>query len=160
VNSEPTPRSSPTPVRLNDAPGAGGADSPEPEHELLWLEVRCGREAPGLVRTALRETHGLGALLDDAILVASELVTNSVVHSGGSPADTIGVRAVRLSGELSISVSDPGVSGDEPHVRVAETPQRSGRGLLIVKQLARRWGFEIDRGCRVWADLAIAAGSS
>jgi anti-sigma regulatory factor (Ser/Thr protein kinase) len=35
---------------------------------------------------------------DDAILVASELVTNAVVHSGATPADMIGVRVVSLEG--------------------------------------------------------------
>jgi anti-sigma regulatory factor (Ser/Thr protein kinase) len=132
-----------------------GCTSPASERELLALEVGCGSEAPAFVRAALRQIKELGAARDDAILVASELVTNAVVHSGGSPADTIHVRAVLSRGDVSISVHDPGLSGDAPHLRGADILQAGGgRGLRIVKQLARRWGFERDRGYRVWAELA------
>jgi anti-sigma regulatory factor (Ser/Thr protein kinase) len=129
---------------------------PASERELLVLEVGCGREAPAVVRAALRQIKGLGAVRDDAILVASELVTNAVVHSGGSPGDTIRVRAVLVGGDVSISVHDPGLSGDTPQLRDTDVTQAGGRGLRIVKQLARRWGFELDRGHRVWAELAAA----
>jgi anti-sigma regulatory factor (Ser/Thr protein kinase) len=132
--------------------------SPGSERELLALEVGCGNGAPALVRAALSQTEGLGAAREDAILVASELVTNAVVHSGGSPADTIRVRAVLARGDVSISVHDPGLSDDVPHLREADGSQASGLGLPIVQQLTRRWGFERDRGHRVWAELATGCG--
>jgi len=127
---------------------------PESERELLVLEVGCGHDAPAIVRAAFRQIKDLGAARDDAILVASELVTNAVVHSGGSPADTILVQAILIRGGVSISVHDPGLSGDTPHVRDTDPTQVGGRGLWVVKQLARRWGFELERGHRVWADVA------
>jgi anti-sigma regulatory factor (Ser/Thr protein kinase) len=111
-----------------------------------------------LVRAALSQIKELGAAREDAILVASELVTNAVVHSGGSPADTIQVRTVLVRGDVSISVHDPGLSDDTPHLRDANVLQASGHGLRIVKQLARRWGFERDCGYRVWAELATGRG--
>lgn len=154
VDSEPTQRRSPKPQRLKAAPSGVPV-----ERELLLLEVACAPEAAGLVRAAVRRIEGLGAMRDDAILVASELVTNAVVHSGGSPADTIRVRATLVGGQVSISVHDPGLSADSPYVRAADISQRSGRGLLIVKRVARRWGFERDYGSRVWAELANGAGS-
>jgi anti-sigma regulatory factor (Ser/Thr protein kinase) len=132
--------------------------SQEHERELLVLEVGCGSEAPALVRAALSQIEELGAAREDAILVASELVTNAVVHSGGSPADTIQVRTVLIRGDVSISVHDPGLSDDTPHLRDADVWQASGRGLRIVNQLARHWGFERDRGYRVWAELATGRG--
>ena len=128
------------------------------ERELVVLDVACGSEAPALVRTALSRIEELGAAREDAILVASELVTNAVVHSGGSPADTIQVRTVLVRRNVTISVHDPGLSDDTPHLRDANVMGASGRGLQIVKQLARRWGFERDRGCRVWAELATGRG--
>jgi len=127
---------------------------PESERELLVLEVGCAREAPATVRAALRQIKDLGAARDDAIVVASELVTNAVVHSGGSSADTILVRVVLIRGAVSISVHDPALSDDTPHVRDTDPTQVGGRGLWVVKQLARRWGFELERGHRVWADVA------
>ena len=95
-----------------------------------------------------------GAARDDAVLVASELVTNAVVHSGGSPADTIQIRAVLVRGGVSISVHDPGLSGDPPRLRDTGVMQAGGWGLRIVERLARRWGCERDPGHRVWAELA------
>lgn len=130
-----------------NAPPASG-------RELLALEVGCGPEAPAIARAALRQIKELGAAHDDAILIASELVTNAVVHSGGSPADTIQVRAVLMGGDVSISVHDSGLSGDTPHLRNTHVLQADGRGLRIVDSLARRWGFELDCGHRVWAELA------
>jgi anti-sigma regulatory factor (Ser/Thr protein kinase) len=134
-----------------NAPPASG-------RELLVLEVGCGREAPAIARAALRQIKELGAAHDDALLIASELVTNAVAHSGGSPADTIQVRAVLMEADVSISVHGPGLSGDTPHLRDTSVIQADGRGLRIVERLARRWGFELDRGHRVWAELATGYG--
>jgi anti-sigma regulatory factor (Ser/Thr protein kinase) len=113
-----------------------------------------------LVRAAFSHIGELGAARDDAILVASELVTNAVVHSGGSPADTIHVRAALIRGEVSITVRDPGLSGDIPHLRHTDASETGGRGLRIVQQLARRWGFELDPGHRVWAELATGGSDA
>ena len=133
---------------------------PAPGRELLVLEVGCGREAPATARAALRQIKELGAAQDDAILVASELVTNAVVHSGGSPADTIQVRVVLMGRDVSISVHDPGLSDDTPHLRdTSVVVQAEGQGLRIVERLARRWGFEFECGHRVWAELATGAGT-
>ncbi len=152
------------------SPGAGRLESeldlavvasdalPAPGRELLVLEVGCGREAPAIARAALRQIKELGAAHDDAILIVSELVTNAVAHSGGSPADMIQVRAVLIGADVSISVHDPGLSGDTPHLRDTSVLQAGGRGLRIVERLARRWGFELDRGHRVWAELATGHG--
>lgn len=127
----------------------------EPGRELLSLEVECGSRAPAVVRAALGQIKELGSARDDVLLVASELVTNAVVHSGGSSADTIRVRAVLIRGAVSISVHDPGLSGDSPRVRGADGWQADGWGLRIVKELAHRWGFEGAHGRRVWAELRL-----
>jgi anti-sigma regulatory factor (Ser/Thr protein kinase) len=134
------------------------AKPPSSERALLVLSVGCGCGAPAIVRAAFREIKELGAVRDDAVLVASELVTNAVVHSGGSPADTIQIRAVLVRGGVSISVHDPGLSGDAPHLRDTDVMQAGGRGLRIVERLARRWGCERDPGHRVWAELATGRG--
>ena len=132
--------------------------SPSSEHALLVLQVGCGWGAPAIVRAAFRQITDLGAARDDAVLVASELVTHAVVHSGGSPADTIQIRAVLVRGGVSISVHDPGLSGDAPHLRDTGVMQAGGWGLRIVERLARCWGSERDPGHRVWAELATGRG--
>ena len=127
----------------------------ETSREIFSLEVECVSSAPAVVRAALKRVEELGPARDDVILVANELVTNAVVHSGGSPEHTIGVRAALGGGQVSISVRDPGLSGESPWVRGLDGGRPGGWGLWIVKQLAHRWGFERDEGCRVWAELGV-----
>lgn len=93
--------------------------------------------------------------MGDVMLVASELVTNAVVHSGCHSDDVVSVE-LRLEPEAVLcSVSDPGRSGEEaepaPYERL-----HGGFGLRVVEQLASRWGRErLDGGrYRVWAELA------
>jgi hypothetical protein len=122
---------------VGPAPGA----SPESEQDLMVLDVGCANQAPAVVRAALSELRELDAVRDDVILVASELVTNAVIHSSGTAADTIQVRAVLTGGNVVISVTDPGLSDDTPQIRAPDVLRASGHGLRIVSQLGR-WGFD------------------
>lgn len=91
------------------------------------------------------------ALVADAELVVSELVTNAVLHAG-----TSGRLVLRLGPErLRIEVVDEG-SG-EPRPQPWDPLRPGGRGLLIVSEIARRWGVEhLDGdGKLVWADLSV-----
>ncbi len=93
--------------------------------------------------------------MGDAILVASELVTNAVRHSGCAEHDQIQV-SVKLRGEhLVIDVRDPGLSDQAPEIRAG--PEWGGFGLQIVDQLAVRWGSERECGYRVWAEVLLPA---
>jgi hypothetical protein len=154
VESELFQGSSDDAGRLESEPGPRCSSPPVPsqvsERELLLLEVGV-REATRLRPGGAQPNQGAWRARDDAILVASELVTNAVVHSGGSPADTIRVRVVLTRGDVSTSLHDPRSSGDTPLLREAEVLQASGRDSRIVKQVARGWRFERDRGYRVWA---------
>jgi anti-sigma regulatory factor (Ser/Thr protein kinase) len=92
-------------------------------------------------------------LRPEAKLVASELVSNAVWHSGCGQSHEIDVR-VRLSSTLiEIAVHDPGLSGQAPQVR--ENPDIGGFGLAIVEKLAHRWGAARRDGRLVWAQLSI-----
>lgn len=127
----------------------------EASRELLSLEMECGSRAPGVVRVALGQLSELGPARDDVILVASELVTNAVVHSGGSPGDTVQVRAALGRGRVSISVHDPGSSEGSPQLAGEDDLAAGGWGLRVVNELAHRWGFARDQGYRVWAELRL-----
>lgn len=133
--------------------------SPEPGRELMTLDVACTHHAPAVIRAALGDIRELGAVRVDVILVASELVTNAVMHSGGSAADAIQVRAVLIGPDVLVAVDDPGLAGDTPRMRGADVLRVGGNGLWIVNRLARHWGFERGRGCRVWAQLGLIAES-
>jgi anti-sigma regulatory factor (Ser/Thr protein kinase) len=114
-----------------------------------------------VVRDALGEVHGGDWPLDDGLLVASELVTNAVRHSGCEPDHRLRVDVKLGQDRLLISVHDPGLSGRgaRPRFDVGESdsPEPGGWGLRIVEQIARRWGAERPDGYRVWAELALAS---
>ena len=109
-------------------------------------------DARALVRTTLTE-WGVPALVDDAELLVSELVTNALVH-GAAPV----VLALNLIGPemLAGSVHDGGV--DSLHLRTAGPDDTGGRGLAILRVLAVRWGVwpapEGKPGKTVWFILA------
>ncbi|HUZ23519.1 MAG TPA: ATP-binding protein [Streptosporangiaceae bacterium] len=93
---------------------------------------------------------GLARLADDAGLVLSELVTNSLLHAFGRTVD-IWLRSDRES--LAIMVGDP--CPDMPAVAETEDDyELSGRGLIIVSVLAEHWGaYRVPLGKVVWAVL-------
>jgi anti-sigma regulatory factor (Ser/Thr protein kinase) len=87
---------------------------------------------------------------DDAALLVTELVANVVDHVRGEAVLTL--ETAFSDGWLRISVADG--SSVLPVVRQLENDQPRGRGLLLVKAIADRWGSEDHRGGkRVWFEL-------
>jgi serine/threonine-protein kinase RsbW len=118
----------------------------------LRFTLPCDSQAPTAVREVLRQLE-IGWVLGDAMLVASELVTNAVIHSGCAPEELIEVRLELNRDRLLISVRDPGSSGTGVRLR-EDDDAFGGMGLRVVEQLARRWSSERGDGHRVWAELA------
>jgi serine/threonine-protein kinase RsbW len=89
---------------------------------------------------------------DVAALLVTELVANVVRYVGGD----VRVRATVQSGTLRVEVCD--TTGEAPQVaRQTGWEQESGRGLLLVEQLADRWGSDpLPSGKRVWFELSLA----
>ncbi len=123
--------------------------------------------APGsaraLVRAALAEWAELALpgtethtcrLVDDAVLVVSELVTNAVVHAGTDI--ELVCWTEEETGAIVVEVSDrhpsraPRDGAPEPEHGTAEY----GRGLNLVARLAESWGVTYRTGAKtVWARL-------
>lgn len=119
----------------------------------LELDVPCDEHAPGIVRQALSDVPDAPWAIGDAMLVASELVTNAVLHSGCKDDHDIKVSVGIREERLVIAVVDPGLSGGDARMR--ENPTFGGFGLQIVDQLADNWGSERTHGHRVWAEVAL-----
>ncbi|MFE1313505.1 SpoIIE family protein phosphatase [Streptomyces sp. NPDC058755] len=84
-------------------------------------------------------------------LMVSELVTNAIRY--GRP--PIQLRLIHQNSTLICEVYDS--SGTTPHMRRARIFDEGGRGLLLVAQLAKRWGTRHDRvGKTVWAEQTLA----
>ena len=102
------------------------------------------------VETALRTYPR--AVIDRAVLVTSELVTNVILHTPGG-----GLLELDLATELlQVVVSD---QSDEPPVELPHGESAfHGRGLPIVRSLADDWGIEhTGSGKSIWATFAAAA---
>lgn len=125
--------------------------------EVLSLDVPCAADAPALVRSALAGQAQLGWIVGDAMLVASELVTNAVLHSGGGAGHALHVTATVDADYMRICVEDPErAAGAGSPLQIGDFSD-AGVGLLIVDHLVDRWGAERDGGYRVWAELALVA---
>jgi anti-sigma regulatory factor (Ser/Thr protein kinase) len=124
---------------------------------LLALTLPCAPAASATVRAELSRLDDLGWVLGDVMLVASELVNNAVLHSGGQAAHELTIRASREDDLLTLSVSDPGLSESDAQLTRPRDLQVGGWGLQIVDALCERWGEDRDHGHRVWAEIAMPA---
>jgi anti-sigma regulatory factor (Ser/Thr protein kinase) len=91
---------------------------------------------------------------DDALLCLSELATNAVVHSRSrQPGGSFTVRTHLDSRHLRVEVCDQG--GPWHTLTRTYADEQKGRGLLIVSQLATRWGCEghSQTGWNVWFEI-------
>ncbi len=87
-------------------------------------------------------------LVADAVMAASELATNAVVHARTDFSVTVECTPDCL--RVTVSDAGPGLPELRPTGPLAET----GRGLLLVNALATRWGVEnAPRGKVVWAEF-------
>jgi hypothetical protein len=118
------------------------------EHIALANALTSAHAAREFVRVTCAR-WGVGSVVDDAVLVANELVSNAVVHTFSPPRLRVELRR----GLLTVAVSD-----DAPGEAVVRDP-RGGlegvHGLLLVAQVATAWGClpTSDGGKVVWATL-------
>lgn len=107
---------------------------------------------------AAERLHDWGLPLDPARLIVAELATNAALH-GRVPGRSFRLTlAVVTPSTLRIEVTD--TRGDHLPVRAmatAEAPAESGYGLLLVEELADRWGVRTGPvPCKtVWAELDL-----
>ncbi|MDQ1466232.1 MAG: hypothetical protein QOH10_647, partial [Actinomycetota bacterium] len=130
-------------------PAVNSTENPRSEIELPAL-VSSPRRARRFVRDTLEPLGVPQASIDDAELVATELVTNSVMHARSEVMVSVEYanRLVRLRVEDHSPV--------RPVVRNAAPDAATGRGLFIVEQLASRWGIDLQReGKTVWVELDL-----
>ena len=89
--------------------------------------------------------------LQTALLLASELVTNSVVHGPPHPS-TVGLLISVERTVLRVEVSD-----GSPHAATPKTrSEGGGLGLTFLAEMASRWGAGRDNGINVtWFELDL-----
>jgi anti-sigma regulatory factor (Ser/Thr protein kinase) len=105
-------------------------------------------------RQALSELPLPAAVLADAQLMVSEMVSNSIRHAGLNPDDQIRVKAMVSGGKLRVEVLNPIRTG-RPRIAGGIRPApgaESGWGLYLVESLATMWGHGAGR---YWFELEL-----
>jgi len=127
-------------------------------YERLEATLRASPAAPATARAALTRWlsgHVPVEVLEDARLLASELITNSVRHPE-FPQDASLRLAVQLrEGALRVEVRDPGMTGVVAP-RVPDREHGGGFGLQLVDKIATRWGVNRTGGTHVWFEVDAA----
>jgi anti-sigma regulatory factor (Ser/Thr protein kinase) len=120
------------------------------------------RQARARLAQDLSERDVLGTVVDDAILILSEFVTNALRHARALTSDTIRVSwSLTGDGLLRIEVTDGGGTTrpvTKPYSMSVSA--QAGRGLEIVDRLADRWGSQREESgdeYTVWAELLVRA---
>ena len=101
--------------------------------------------------TRLLDGWGIGdEVIDDASLLASELMSNAVKHGGG----VVDLKIEAEDGLLHVGVHDN--SDGAPTIKEAGPSSPGGRGMWIVQSVAHDWGTDPDgSGKTVWFELNL-----
>ena len=107
-----------------------------------------------LLAADLMGRHVAQPWIDDAVLVASELVSNAVLHVRAPLDVQLDVTWEVEPDSVVIRVLDS--SADLPRGRTTDETDTRGRGLFIIATLALDWGVRrTAAGKEVWARVPI-----
>jgi anti-sigma regulatory factor (Ser/Thr protein kinase) len=111
------------------------------------------REARAFVGRLLGSSHPCGSL---AVLLASELVTNSLRYGGSAgPGEAVTFTVTVVVWDAGVRVEVTGRKADGvPVLRPPDDEAEGGRGLRLVEDLAVRWGYDRGGGqATTWFEL-------
>jgi serine/threonine-protein kinase RsbW len=118
------------------------------------------RVARAFVAGVLRELAAPDeAVLDNAILLTSELVTNAIRHSrSGESGGSVGLMVVAVPGGIRVEVTDSGSAASSPVVK-QDSYTCDGHGLFLVEAVATEWGCRrTGAATTVWFGLGLPGG--
>jgi len=147
-------------------PKSSNGNAPFNGSARVNAEIRLPADlaAPSAARVAVaghvRDRVSAGTA-DDAVLLVSELVTNSVRHSGATSADELVLRIHVSPTAMRSELEDPG-QGTMFGASPPDLKSDCGFGFNLVHALSRRWG--VQRGTagvtRVWAELPLTRSAA
>jgi anti-sigma regulatory factor (Ser/Thr protein kinase) len=127
------------------------AGAPVPDGCEVTRRFPRAVQSPALARHFVADTlgsWGMASLVDDAILLVSELAANAVLHATSD--FTVGLS--RSDAGVRLHVGD--ASSAVPVARHPRVTDIGGRGLLLMGELAEAVWYElVDGGKVVWVDL-------
>ena len=119
--------------------GAGMRAEPDSVNLRVPFQAPSASVARHELRAWLQERGVQGETVEDARVVVSELVGNSVRHATPLPINDLVITWALEDDDLVISVSDGGSTSTSPHMVEAARSAVSGRGLSIVQAMVERW---------------------
>jgi hypothetical protein len=88
------------------------------------------------------------ALGEAVVLVASELITNTLLHTDSPPV----LHLTTVPGGLRLEIED--ASGTHPRRRSYAADATTGRGMMLVESMTSRWGTQArPEGKVVWCEF-------
>lgn len=108
------------------------------------------------IRTILTDWNLAADITEDVLLVASELLTNAIVHALPPATLSLSRSEVDRCGAVRVEVTDRGPVAPTGLSASALDPDEHGRGLTIVTALATRCGVLVQSGgTSRWAELQV-----
>ena len=129
-------------------------------HDVIVLPFAASTPAMARTRLASFLTLNLASaeVIDDALLVISEMIANAVNHGGPTPDGGIEISWAIQGDLLELSVLDDGAGGSLTPIDFDED-SLSGRGLSIISRIADRWWVDMSQGtqgqCRAAHDTSV-----
>ncbi len=145
---------------LGTSGGPDASDSPDTSGSAgaRWPDCRvfpATGASLGRARSWLADVLYGHSRRDDALLPLSEAFTNALLHTSSPEIAVLAV--VDQDDTVRIEITDSG-SSTVPHTcpgRQADPLAESGRGILLLRAEAARWGFtESGLCCSLWFELA------
>ncbi|MET7288856.1 SpoIIE family protein phosphatase [Streptomyces sp. NPDC005573] len=149
ASPEPRPTDEPMPQQRHEPDGRAALHDDRPRSSVITARAAASFEPVGrsvaTARSFVRDTlqgWGFADIVDDAVVLTSELVTNAVVHAG-THADVL---CLRTEDGVRIEVSDRYPEREVPlqsaHAVMSSPDREGGRGLQLCAALATRWGVD------------------
>jgi anti-sigma regulatory factor (Ser/Thr protein kinase) len=91
-------------------------------------------------------------IVEDAKLLVTELVTNSLLHGELDERDAVLVRVYLAADALRLEVENSGIAGVVAS-DTADPKAGRGLGLQVLERLVTRWGVTRDRNTTVWLEM-------
>lgn|GEM_PF-2234967 len=135
----------------------GGIGRHVQAHQVIQLPL--ARSTPSIARTKLAAfltvNRANARVIDDALIVLSEMIANAVSHGLPDDEGSIEISWSIHHGLLELSVLDAGAGASLKPIDFDED-SLSGRGLSIINRVADRWWVDMSEGTRVNAELELA----
>ncbi|MFG2633697.1 SpoIIE family protein phosphatase [Streptomyces sp. NPDC048362] len=160
---EPQPPDEPLPRQRHEPSGPGDQHvDNRPRSLVITARAAATFEPVGrsvaTARAFVRDTlqgWGLADIVDDAVVLTSELVTNAVVHAG-THADVL---CLRTDDGVRVEVADRYPEREVPlqqeAISLGHPDREGGRGLQLCAALATRWGVDYTPTAKsVWFQLS------